>query len=196
MSFKTFQISPKAKQDLKKILKYGLLNYLSEIAHNYHDGFYDVFNLLVKFPEMGTQYAEDDQALRKYTYQKNHIIIYRIKTDHIYILRILHGRQNIAEIFDYWASKQAIFNTIRAYPYNHCLMAFRQPSNELFAWEYPLVYTGFIETRHVEPFSSSIPTGPNPLKKNVFRPNCRVSPNKLCYEPPDIRTGRNLTPLP
>jgi len=75
MSLKTFQVSPEAKQDLKNILRYGLLNYLSETAHNYHDGFYDVFNLLVKFPEMGSQYSDSDRTLRKYTYQRNHSII-------------------------------------------------------------------------------------------------------------------------
>lgn len=50
-------------------------------------------NLLADFPTMGTSAEHIRGGLRMHTHQ-SHTIYYRIKADHIFIVRILHNQMN------------------------------------------------------------------------------------------------------
>ena len=95
-------IDSKVYKELEKIIEYGLDNFHEDRAYNYYNGFFKVFKHLQNMPYSGQMY-KDDSTIRKYTYEKNHIIIYKINADinEIRIALIFHARQKIADQYDY-----------------------------------------------------------------------------------------------
>jgi toxin ParE1/3/4 len=90
-------ISPEAIQDLNDIADYFL-------ARNVNTGelLFQKFNQkcqqLATFPNSGRTYENLRQGLRGLSLQ-GYIVFYRVTEEELVILRIVHGSQNLPEIF-------------------------------------------------------------------------------------------------
>ena len=94
-----YELSLEAEHDLEAIFSYTerhfgrrqAVFYVSQIDHS--------FVQLVSNPGMGRMREEIRTGLRSFAHG-NHIIFYRILTNHIRIVRILHARRDIQQNLD------------------------------------------------------------------------------------------------
>ena len=87
------EISDRAQTDIDLIFLYGLDNFGRAQANLYMKALFDLFDLLPINPRMGIQRLEFKRNMRSIAF-KSHVIFYRIGRGRIYIVRVLHGRQN------------------------------------------------------------------------------------------------------
>jgi len=94
-----FDLTTKAKEDLRKNAKYTELNW-GKIKRNLHiKQFDDSFHLLAETPLIDTE-CDKVQADYKKLPQGSHIIFYKVVTkSKIKIIRILHKRMDVKSIF-------------------------------------------------------------------------------------------------
>lgn len=100
MAFKVL-IDPQAKQDLKEIFIYVVLNDSLSSANKLLDAIESRCYKLEKYPERGHVPIElRPTGIKKYLeiHYKPYRIIYEINNDLVYIHSILDGRRNIQEI--------------------------------------------------------------------------------------------------
>jgi len=91
-------IQIKAREDLKKILKYSVEQWELERAERYYDDLIAGIAQLADNPRIG--FARDD--IKQGYYQlgvEKHFVFYRIGTNKIHIIRILHERMRKSEHF-------------------------------------------------------------------------------------------------
>ena len=88
-----YRLSRKAEADLIGIAYYSSDTFGIERALAYGDGLLEVFDRLVISPEMGVS-VPPRPGVRKYIYQ-SHTIFYRVSTNGISILRILHQGMDV-----------------------------------------------------------------------------------------------------
>lgn len=92
-----FKISTTAAQDLEDIWSYVAKNN-PRAADNLFDKLREMFAKLAKFPQMGQ--GRSDLALSLQSFPvRNYLIFYRIIEEGIEIVRIIHGSQDIEQIF-------------------------------------------------------------------------------------------------
>ena len=84
-------IQHKAREDLKQIYKTSLREWGVSRADSYYDAMVTAINGLADFPELG--FARDDikSGYRQLSVEKHHIF-YRISSNKLHIIRILHDR--------------------------------------------------------------------------------------------------------
>ena len=94
-----YRLSPAAETDLTDIWRYTAENWSAAQADRYTDALENAFDTLVAMPEIARERPEFDRPVRIHP-SAQHIIIYRIRDDHLAILRVLGGRQNWQAILD------------------------------------------------------------------------------------------------
>lgn len=91
-------LTPEAIRDLEKIFLYTADQWSIKQAIKYQDEFNLAFNEIVKLPSIGKKYY-----FRKGNYRKQkvgkHLIFYKLKTDECLVVRILHERMDLNNIF-------------------------------------------------------------------------------------------------
>jgi toxin ParE1/3/4 len=90
-------ISPQAKTDLLNIWSFSFYDD-GQAADRLVEEITAKFDTLLSFPEMGRSRKDLDADLRSFPF-KRFIIFYRLIEDGIEIFRVLHGKQNIEDIF-------------------------------------------------------------------------------------------------
>jgi toxin ParE1/3/4 len=96
---KRYLLSQEADRDLEEIFDYTESNFGLDQAVKYVSEFEVVFRQLIGNPEMGVRRDEVKTGLRSFP-KSHHIIFYRILTDHIRIVRVLHGSRDLLHFFD------------------------------------------------------------------------------------------------
>ena len=86
-------ISPAAKNDLKDIYQYGLRQWGKSQSESYLSTIKKPFWLLTQQPLMGTDRPELLPDTRSLPIE-SHTLFYRVTTNRVEIIRILHGRQD------------------------------------------------------------------------------------------------------
>ena len=84
-----YEITLQAEQDLKHIYRYTETTFGQRQAEKYLRELDAVFELIGDNPRIGHKY---DGNTHRFLHGK-HIILYRVKTDHVLIGRIFHGAQ-------------------------------------------------------------------------------------------------------
>jgi toxin ParE1/3/4 len=90
-------ISPKAKSDLLNIWSFAFYED-GQAADRLVEEITAKFDTLLAFPEMGRSREDLDAGIRSFPF-KRFVIFYRLIADGIEIFRVLHGKQNIEDIF-------------------------------------------------------------------------------------------------
>ncbi|MEP7269606.1 MAG: type II toxin-antitoxin system RelE/ParE family toxin [Saprospiraceae bacterium] len=90
------EFSNEAVEDLADILAYTILEYGNIQAEKYTNAFKDAFNLIQEFPQIGHSRPDLEQDFKSYK-SGQHLIIYFIGLETIFVVRILHQRMDISE---------------------------------------------------------------------------------------------------
>jgi toxin ParE1/3/4 len=85
-----FELSKRAKSDIKDIVRYTMENFGSAQAEEYTDGLYYSFELLTDNPKIGREWKA---GRRRYIYRM-HYIYYRLTSDSVYVTHIRHSSQS------------------------------------------------------------------------------------------------------
>lgn len=93
-----YELSVAADQDVQEIYDYAEQEYGEDQAEAYTLELEVFLDQLVRNPEIGRQRDEIRPGLRSFP-KGHHIIFYRILTDRIRIVRILHNRRDLTRIF-------------------------------------------------------------------------------------------------
>ena len=86
-------IAPAAKTDLKDIYQYGLRQWGQAQSESYLAAIKNHFWLLTQQPLMGAERNELLPEVRSLPIE-SHTLFYRVTTDTVEIIRVLHGRQD------------------------------------------------------------------------------------------------------
>lgn len=92
----TYILSIAAESDLGEIFDYTLQEFGNGQAVAYLSALEDTLLELVANPKLGRERSEIRAGLRSIT-PNSHIIFYRICTDHIRIVRVLHGSRDLPQ---------------------------------------------------------------------------------------------------
>jgi toxin ParE1/3/4 len=93
-----FRLSLEAENDIIGIAEMGIRLFGEQQALIYHDGLFDVFELIASNPRMARLRQELSPPMRIYPF-KAHLIVYReYDDDEVLIVRIRHGHED-------WASE-------------------------------------------------------------------------------------------
>lgn len=101
-SLATYWLTPAAQNDLEDIWLYTSQQWSMVQADRYTDILEDTFERLLFMPEMARERPEFDPPVRIHP-SAEHLIIYRVKEDHLVILRVLgagHDWQAILRAVD------------------------------------------------------------------------------------------------
>lgn len=85
-----FELSKRAKSDIKDIVRYTAVNFGGAQAEEYVDGLFYSFELLTDNPRLGREWKT---GRRRYIYRM-HYIYYRIVRDSVFVTHIRHSSQN------------------------------------------------------------------------------------------------------
>ena len=86
-------IAPAAKNDLKDIYQYGLRRWGQRQSKSYLSTIKNQLWLLTQQPLMGTERPELLADLRSLPIE-SHTLFYRVTSNRVEIIRVLHGRQD------------------------------------------------------------------------------------------------------
>ena len=87
------RITAKARQDLKDLLKHGYQVWGIHQTDTYYDQLFEKINLLKSYPMMGIKCDSILPNYRKIQIKK-HVFFYKISTDHILIIRVMHEKMD------------------------------------------------------------------------------------------------------
>ena len=93
MASRQLVIAPAARNDLKEIYQYGLRQWGPAQSESYLSTIKNQFWLLTQQPLIGTERPEllpDTRSLPV----ESHTLFYRVTTNRVEIIRVLHGRQD------------------------------------------------------------------------------------------------------
>ena len=93
-SVQLYELSTEADSDLEEVFDYTDREFGIDQAVEYVSSFDIVFELLIKNPELGKIRKDIRKGLRSLVHEK-HVVYYRILTDRIRIVRILHGSRDV-----------------------------------------------------------------------------------------------------
>jgi toxin ParE1/3/4 len=93
MSFYQLKISPLALDDLRNIFHYGINSWGKVEAASYLEKLKEQLWGLTEYPDIGRS-RNDILPLILCLVIEKHIIFYQIKVQKIFIVRILHGKQD------------------------------------------------------------------------------------------------------
>jgi toxin ParE1/3/4 len=86
-------VSPAAKDDLSGIYQFGLQHWGVTQASNYLENLKALFWRLTEQPKMGIDREDLLPTMRSFTVE-THVVFYRLRSDQVEIVRVLHGRQD------------------------------------------------------------------------------------------------------
>ncbi|MEO6717178.1 MAG: type II toxin-antitoxin system RelE/ParE family toxin [Novosphingobium sp.] len=84
---------PTAQLDMEEIDLYGIVKFGNVAAEHYMVGFFDAFDRLARFPEIGPIYPGIRPVIRFLTYREHHIF-YDFDGETVVVVRILHHAAN------------------------------------------------------------------------------------------------------
>ena len=87
-------IAPAGKADLKGVYQYGLRQWGQTQSDSYLENLKDHFWSLTEQPLMGVERSELLPGIRNLPIE-SHALFYRVTTDTVEIIRLLHGRQDL-----------------------------------------------------------------------------------------------------
>jgi len=90
----SYILAEAAEADVSDIFDYTLGAHGSKQAADYLSGLEEALAALVQQPGLGRARPEIREGLHSIPYQ-HHVIFYRIMTDHLRIVRILHARRDL-----------------------------------------------------------------------------------------------------
>ena len=93
-SVKQFEIKAEAKADLTIIHAFSIERFGDDIADLYLRGFYEAFDRLTQFPEIGAVLPELHPQVRILSH-RSHRILYRFDGETVLIMRVLHHAQDV-----------------------------------------------------------------------------------------------------
>jgi len=99
MALKGYKLALQADQDLVDIYDFGNYKFGANQANKYLLKLDVCFLKLVEIPRIGKSRNEIKQGLRSFPID-SHVIFYRIMTDHIRIVRVLHCSRDIPKLFE------------------------------------------------------------------------------------------------
>jgi len=85
-----FELSKRARSDIKNIARYTIENFGNAQAEEYLEGLYRSFELLVDNPKLGREWKP---GKRRYIYRM-HYIYYRLGADSVFVTHVRHSIQN------------------------------------------------------------------------------------------------------
>ena len=88
-----YRVSDDAGDDIVQIYAIGVREFGPRLADLYHDGLFDLFDLLAASPGIARERREIDPPVRVHPYG-SHIVIYRAEGADILIIRVRHGRED------------------------------------------------------------------------------------------------------
>jgi len=92
-----YELSERARTDIKDIIRYTIEFFGKQQAEEYIDGLYYSFEILTDNPRLGKGVSNDfDADLRRYSY-RSHYVIYEIRESVIRIATIRNTRQDLPE---------------------------------------------------------------------------------------------------
>ena len=91
-----YELSCEAEKDIELIFDFTVDEYGLQQAVSYIEKFESCFQQLLLNPQLGRSRNEIRQELRSLI-QEQHVIFYRVLTDRIRVVRVLHGRSDIAK---------------------------------------------------------------------------------------------------
>lgn len=83
-----YKLSAQAHRDMEKLFRYSIYQFGVQQAKGYFEDLIRIFQLLAEFPTMGRKADHIREGVRSHTH-KSHTIYYRIKLDHIFIVRVM-----------------------------------------------------------------------------------------------------------
>lgn len=92
-----YRLTPRAIADLEEIWRYTAEHWSIDQAERYTDSFSQSFETLLSMPEIARERQEFTPPVRIHP-SGQHLIVYRIESGHILVIRILGGRQDWAAI--------------------------------------------------------------------------------------------------
>lgn len=93
----SYRLTGAAEADLLAIYTAGVRDYGYTQAETYFTGIEQAFKFLAEYPRAARERIEIRPPVRAFRY-KAHLVIYRLVTEEVLILRIRHGRED-------WASE-------------------------------------------------------------------------------------------
>ena len=93
-----YELSEAADRDVEGIFDFAEQAYGLEQAVDYTLALEMIFDQLVSNPEMGIRRNEIQEGLRSFP-KAQHVIFYRILSDRIRMVRVLHGRRDLPKQF-------------------------------------------------------------------------------------------------
>jgi len=92
----SYKLSKKADSDFKNIYKYTYKKFGERQADKYTESLEDCFLLISDNQNMGRTANNVSKGLFQHEHQK-HIVFYRIKKHHIFIVRIRHNSEDMKQ---------------------------------------------------------------------------------------------------
>ena len=98
MSPRRLDVSEDAERDLDSIFEYTVRTWGYERAIRYGESITETLNRLLTFPMLGHGRADLRPGMRAYAIAE-HVVFYLVRDEQIYIVRVLHGREDFASAF-------------------------------------------------------------------------------------------------
>lgn len=90
----SYKLSNKAEQDLRLIYRYTQLNFGTVQANTYLTGLDETLELIANSPAIAQKVDDIRSGYQRYLYQE-HAIYFIKKSNHIYIVRVLHQQMKV-----------------------------------------------------------------------------------------------------
>lgn len=97
-SIASYELSQEAEQDLSDIFDYTEIEFGLDQAVQYLKDLDSCFILLSNNPSIGRERIEIREELYSFI-SKSHVVFYRVLTDRLRIIRILHGSRDLPRHF-------------------------------------------------------------------------------------------------
>jgi plasmid stabilization system protein ParE len=102
MSVNVFRTTSSHK-DLRRILDYFLDQNEPGVGSRFADAFEETLKFIADFPELGIPWESDETRLKNLRVRlvqgfEKYLVFYRLRGECVYILRIFHGHQDIANL--------------------------------------------------------------------------------------------------
>jgi len=88
-----YRLSAKADRDILAIFRSSIQMFGLEQAERYYQGLLAELRHITEFPEAARERTKDGHSRRFHPYG-SHVIIYTIRPSDVFVIRVLHGRQD------------------------------------------------------------------------------------------------------
>lgn len=92
----TYRLTREAEADIIEIAEFGIRSWGIRQAQTYHNGLFELFELIASTPEMARQRTELSPPVRVQRYRA-HLVMYLIEDGGVLIVRVRHAREDWQE---------------------------------------------------------------------------------------------------